>query len=54
MITGGPIAFDAKGNNNNIRSATVQNRNNRPTVVLPKESAELEPVFPVPGWSKRT
>lgn len=53
IMIGGPITFDAKGQNNNIPSACVQNRNLRPTVVLPKVSAEMEPVFPMPGWSKR-
>jgi branched-chain amino acid transport system substrate-binding protein len=31
----------------------VQNRDEKPTVVLPAENAEANPVFPVPGWSKR-
>ena len=50
MMLGGPIAFDAKGQNTQIASASIQNRNLRPTVVLPASSAEAKPVFPVPEW----
>ena len=54
MMLGGPIAFDAKGQNTQIASACIQNRNLRPQVVLPAASAELAPVFPVPDWNART
>ena len=54
MMLGGPIRFNAKGQNTENASACVQNRNRRPTVVLPKQSAEMAPVFPVPDWSKRS
>lgn len=54
VMLGGPIKFDEKGQNTNLPSACVQNRNGKPTVVLPADNAELKPVFPVPGWSKRT
>ncbi len=54
MMVGGPIKFDEKGQNNGIASATVQNRKQRPTVVLPKDAAEMDPVFPMPGWSQRS
>lgn len=50
VITGGPIQFDSKGQNVNIRAAAVQNLNNKPTVVLPPEFAIAKPVFPMPGW----
>jgi len=53
VMIGGPIAFDAKGQNNNIHSATIQNRNSKPVVVLPAESAEMAPVLPMPGWQNR-
>jgi branched-chain amino acid transport system substrate-binding protein len=53
IMLGGPIQFDAKGQNNAIASACVQNFKLRPTVVLPKENAEAAPVFPMPGWQKR-
>ena len=53
MMVGPAITFDEKGQNTQLSSACVQNRNQRPTVVLPKGSAEIEPVFPAPGWGKR-
>ncbi len=53
VMIGGPIAFDSKGQNNNIHSAAVQNRNSKPVVVLPADSAETTPVLPVPGWQSR-
>ena len=54
MMLGGPIAFDAKGQNTQIASACIQNRGLKPTVVLPAAAAEAKPVFPVPEWSART
>jgi branched-chain amino acid transport system substrate-binding protein len=54
MMLGGPIAFNAKGQNAEIASACIQNRGLRPTVVLPAASAEAKPVFPVPDWTSRT
>ena len=53
MMLGGPIRFNAKGQNTEIISAAIQNRNLQPTVVLPSASAEMAPVFPVPGWTER-
>jgi len=53
IMIGGAITFNEKGQNVNLPSGTVQNRNGKPTVVLPPENAELKPVFPVPGWSQR-
>ncbi|MBL8836083.1 MAG: ABC transporter substrate-binding protein [Alphaproteobacteria bacterium] len=53
IMVGGPIKFDEKGQNNNIGSACVQNRNLNPTVVLPSEAATMPPVFPMPGWQQR-
>jgi branched-chain amino acid transport system substrate-binding protein len=53
VMLGGPITFNEKGQNVNLPSACVQNRDEKPTVVLPAENAEANPVFPVPGWSKR-
>jgi branched-chain amino acid transport system substrate-binding protein len=54
IMIGGPITFDEKGQNNNIPSAMVQNRNRTPTVVMPVESATLAPVFPMPPWQGRS
>jgi branched-chain amino acid transport system substrate-binding protein len=52
MMLGGPIKFNSKGQVEGIQSACIQNLNMRPTVVLPGESAEAKPVFPVPGYVK--
>jgi branched-chain amino acid transport system substrate-binding protein len=54
VMIGGPIAFDAKGQNGNIVSAAVQNRNRTPVVVLPEAVATMAPVLPMPGWQKRS
>ena len=54
MMLGGPIAFNAKGQNTENASACIQNRGLRPQVVLPASSAESKPVFPVPDWNSRT
>ncbi|HEX7928639.1 MAG TPA: ABC transporter substrate-binding protein [bacterium] len=53
-MVGGPIEFDANGQNNSNKSACVQNRNGVPTVVLPADAAVMAPVFPMPGWASRT
>lgn len=53
VMVGGPIQFNDKGQNVNIRSASLQNRDGEARVVLPAENAELTPVFPMPGWRKR-
>lgn len=53
VMIGGPIAFDAKGQNNNIHSAAIQNRDSKPVVVLPRDNAEMAPILPAPGWQQR-
>lgn len=53
VMIGGPIKFDDKGQNNNIGSASMQNRNRTPTVVLPTEAATATPVLPMPPWQGR-
>jgi branched-chain amino acid transport system substrate-binding protein len=54
VMIGEPIQFDAKGQNDGVGTAAIQNRNTMPSVVLPKTLAQLEPVFPMPGWQHRT
>jgi branched-chain amino acid transport system substrate-binding protein len=54
IMIGGPISFDAKGQNPNIGSALVQNLKRVPTVVLPKDVALAEPVLPLPAWQGRS
>jgi len=53
MMVGGPIKFDAKGQNTQIASACIQNRNGQPVVVLPQSAAQMAPVYPVPSWQAR-
>jgi branched-chain amino acid transport system substrate-binding protein len=53
VMVGAPIRFNEKGQNVDTGMAALQIRNEKPTVVLPAASAEMAPVFPVPGWSKR-
>ena len=53
MMIGGPIRFDEKGQNTQVASACIQNRDGQPVVVLPKEAAQKAPVYPVPGWRER-
>ena len=53
VIIGGPIQFDAKGQNVNIKAAAVENLKRKPTVVLPLEAAAGQLVFPMPGWNDK-
>jgi branched-chain amino acid transport system substrate-binding protein len=52
-MLGGPIKFEANGQNMNLQSAAVQNLDGRPTVVLPAASAVAKPVFPMPSFKSR-
>ena len=52
VMIGGPIKFDAKGQNN-VGSVVLQNRDGQPHVVLPEAAREIAPVFPMPGWNNR-
>lgn len=54
VMIGGPIHFDAKGQNPDTSMAVLQIRKAKPTVVLPQANAELAPIFPVPPWSQRS
>ncbi len=51
IVYGGPIAFDAQGQGQNILSVTLQNKDGQPYVVLPKSYQETHSVFPKPEWS---
>jgi len=53
VMVGGPIQFDAKGQNVNIVPAAVQNLKRKPTVVMPLASAAAPLVFPEPGWNDK-
>jgi branched-chain amino acid transport system substrate-binding protein len=52
MTLGAPIKFNAKGQVEGIGSACVQNRDGLPTVVLPRDAATAQPVFPAPYYKK--
>jgi branched-chain amino acid transport system substrate-binding protein len=54
VMAGGPLQFDAKGQNVNIKSVTLQNLDQRPKVVLPLEIAEDNLTLPLPSWTKRS
>ncbi|MFO1085499.1 MAG: ABC transporter substrate-binding protein [Reyranellaceae bacterium] len=53
VMIGGPIQFDAKGQNIDIKTAAVQNLKRKPTVVLPLNSATAPLTFPMPGWADK-
>jgi len=53
VMVGGPIQFNPKGQNVNIKSAAVQNLKRQPVVVLPADAAAAKPVFPMPGWGAK-
>lgn len=53
VIIGGPIQFDAKGQNDNIKLAAVENLKRKPTVVMPLEAAAAPLVFPMPTWNDK-
>lgn len=53
-VTIGPgVTFDAKGQNDTLGLAAVQNRDGQARVVFPKEAAEVAVVWPAPGWAAR-
>lgn len=53
VMAGGTLQFDAKGQNVNIKSVTLQNLDQRPKVVLPLEIAEDNLSLPMASWTKR-
>ncbi len=53
IFYGGPIRFDAKGQNPDIGSVMLQNQNGRPMVVGPQAAREAKPIFPMVPFDKR-
>jgi branched-chain amino acid transport system substrate-binding protein len=53
VMFGGPIQFDAKGQNNNIGGAMLQNQGGQPVVVAPREIAQAALRFPATPWNRR-
>ncbi len=53
IMYGGPIRFDAKGQNNHIGGVLLQIQHRQPVVVGPAEIAEAKPIFPMTPFSQR-
>lgn len=53
IMFGGPITFDAKGQNPNIGVPMLQVQNQQPVVIAPAEAAQAKPVLPMRKWSAR-
>ena len=53
VMAGGPIRFDAKGQNNDIASLMLQDLAGKPLVVLPKDMAVAELRYPLTPYDKR-
>lgn len=51
---GGPITFDAKGQNVNIGIPLLQNQGGKPLVVAPQSIAEAKVKLPMTKWADRT
>jgi branched-chain amino acid transport system substrate-binding protein len=52
MLRGPPIRFDQRGQNTALPSVALQNRGGVPLVVLPRDWAEAEPIWPNPALMK--
>ena len=53
IMAGGPISFDAKGQNPNIAVPLLQVQNQEPVVVGPKDAAQAPVKLPMTKWSAR-
>lgn len=53
LMFGGPIAFDAKGQNNNIGGAMLQIVKGEPVLVGPSSIAQAQPKLPMTPWKSR-
>lgn len=52
IAPGDAIVFNGQGENVNATVTMQQIQNGKIHVVLPKQYADAEPIFPIPGWSK--
>lgn len=50
---GGPITFDKEGQNINLKSVSIQNKDLRPRIIFPAEIQETQPTFPMIPWDQR-
>ncbi len=53
IMYGGPITFDAKGQNPNIGVPMLQVQNQQPVVIAPSDVAQSKPALPMRKWSER-
>ncbi len=53
LMFGGPIQFDAKGQNNNIGGAMLQIVKDEPVLVGPSSIAQAQPRLPMTKWKAR-
>lgn len=50
IVCGGPIQFDEKGQGLNLQSVSLQNKDGRPTIVLPTAIQQAKPILPMVWW----
>jgi branched-chain amino acid transport system substrate-binding protein len=53
-MSGGPITFDAKGQNVNIGVPLLQNQNQEPVVIASSAGMQAKAKLPMIPWSQRT
>jgi len=52
-VTIGPVKFNAKGQNETVHCAAVQNRDGRLVIVTPRAMADAEPIWPIRPWDRK-
>lgn len=52
-VTMGPVKFNAKGQNETVHCAAVQNRNGKLVIVTPRSLADGEPIWPIRPLDKK-
>ena len=53
VMVGGPIEFDAKGQNDKLKNSAIQNRGGKLVAVAPKDAANAKPELPMRPYNKR-
>jgi branched-chain amino acid transport system substrate-binding protein len=53
IAPGGPIVFDERGENRNATVTLQQIQGGKIRVVLPRQYADAEPIYPIPGWAQK-
>lgn len=54
VAPGGPIEFDATGQNKNAMITLQQVQKREIKLVLPEEYSDAKPIYPIPPWSAKT